>query len=115
MAEILHHPRCHPNIEIMGVAGGSIKGATMQYMACGAGFQPSTVWPGIIKNACFVIFVILEFLGFLDRQTRRQSEYKKRFSKFMESILQKSGKLRSLIRDLNDKFEQNKQVTECPS
>ena len=37
-------PRCHPNIEIMGVAGGSIKGATMQYMAGGAGFQPSTVW-----------------------------------------------------------------------
>ena len=36
-------PRCHPNIEIMGVAGGSIKGATMQYMAGGAGFQPSTV------------------------------------------------------------------------
>ena len=27
----------------MGVAGGSIKGATMQYMAGGAGFQPSTV------------------------------------------------------------------------
>ena len=45
MAEILHHPRCHPNIEIMGVAGGSIKGATMQYMAGGAGFQPSTVVP----------------------------------------------------------------------
>ena len=43
MAEILHHPRCHPNIEIMGVARGSIKGATMQYMAGGAGFQPSTV------------------------------------------------------------------------
>jgi len=43
MAEILHHRRCHPNIEIMGVAGGSIKGAIMQDMPGGAGFQPSTV------------------------------------------------------------------------
>ncbi len=43
MAEILHHPRCHPNFEIMGVAGGSIKDAIVLDMAGGAGFQPSTV------------------------------------------------------------------------
>ena len=53
MAEILHHPRCHPNIEIMGVAGGSIKGATMQYMAGGAGFQPSTV----LRQTCSIVSV----------------------------------------------------------
>ena len=43
MAEILHHPRCHPNFEIMGVAEGNIKDAIMLDMAGGAGFKPSTV------------------------------------------------------------------------
>ena len=32
-----------------GVEGGSIKGAIMQYMAGGAGFQPSTVVPFCLR------------------------------------------------------------------
>ena len=60
MAEILHHPRCHPNIEIMGVAGGSIKGATMQYMAGGAGFQPSTV----LRQTCSIVSVVVRLVIF---------------------------------------------------
>lgn len=37
-------------------------------------------------------------------------QYKDRFTKFMESVLQKSGKLRSQLRDLSEKFKSTAQV-----
>lgn len=43
-------------------------------------------------------------------QAEATSEYKDRFTKFMESVLQKSGKLRSQLRDLSEKFKSTAQV-----
>ena len=40
-----------PTLKLWGLQGESIKGATMQYMAGGAGFQPSTV----LRQTCSIV------------------------------------------------------------
>ena len=72
------------------------------------GFQKYT-WPRGINKKSHITSLNLNW-NCHHQNIATCCQYKDRFTKFMESVLQKSGKLRSQLRDLSEKFKSTAQV-----